>query len=200
MKFYFRIIFRCHYLKYFILQRQPLKKTDNRPNNFNSNFNFGLVKQRQTMNNIPDSGQFMDNYINNMANNRLGNIQMNRGANIGEQIPTNLLARQFEHMRNIRHQNANVFHPDGNFNQQNQQNFGDFGNQARNANFRGVDMTGMRIPDSIEMFSQPYGNENYEPVLRGHGFGNQQLRERNQPYRSSNRGFDTVSNPYSHAY
>jgi hypothetical protein len=76
---------------------------------------------------------------------------------------------------------------------------GDFGSQIRNSNFRGIDMTGMRIPDSMEMFSQPYGNENYEPGLRGHGFGNQQVRERNLPYRPSKRGQETV-NPYSHAY
>ncbi|XP_060555071.1 PC-esterase domain-containing protein 1A-like [Ruditapes philippinarum] len=185
-----------------LLQRQPLKKTDNRPNSFSPNFNFGLGNQRQITDNMPAvPGQFMGNYINNMVvNNGLGNMQNNRmSCYQTDQIPqlmnSNLLSQQFEHMRQ---QNANVFQTNDNFSQQ-RQSLGEFGNQIRNSNFRGIDMTGMRIPDSMEMFSQPYGNENYEPGLRGHGFGNQQVRERNLPYRSSKRGQETV-NPYSHAY
>ncbi|XP_045191184.2 PC-esterase domain-containing protein 1A-like [Mercenaria mercenaria] len=182
--------------KVLLKHEQPLKKTSNRPKNFNSNFNFGLGNTGQSKTNVPERSQFVGNYIHNMVNNRysvMQNIQMSGIGNqpIPQMMDSNLVARQYEHLRSVR-QNVDVFMPSTNFSPQ--------GYQVRNANFMGVDMSGMRIPDSLEMLNQPYGNQNFEPGLRGQGFGYQQGRERNLPYRSANRGLDPASHAYFHAF
>lgn len=138
-----------------------------------------------------------------MVNSGQNNANKNRPSLIGNEpipqmfdLPT--IVRQQEHLRKIR-QEENLYQQNVNFQQQSG-SFNNFTGPSGNAYFSGVDMSGMRIPDNMEMLNHPYGNQNFEPGLKGHGFGNQQSQNRGLPYRVSNRGLDPACHAYSHAY